>query len=266
MSATLARALRERPDVSLRCALAVWQRNASVYRKTFHYNIVPNFFEPVLYLLAMGWGVGSYVSSMGERSYVEFLAPGLLASQAMMGASFEVTYNCFVKMHLAKTYQAITATPVSPADVALGELLWAITRGTGYGLTFLLVVALFGAVTTPASLLVVIAVPFVAALFASLGLAFTALVELIEVLNYYYALFLTPLFLFSGIFFPLERLPDWARGLAWWTPLFHGVRACRGLFEGRVDASVLASLGWMAVVTVAFTWVSMGIYSWRLRR
>ena len=112
------------PRVSLRAALRVWQRNFSVYRKTWTLNILPNFFEPVLYLLAMGIGIGGYISQGIEGlSYLAFIAPGLVVSSAMNGATFETTYNVFVKMHFGKTYEAITSAPVNLEDALVGELL-----------------------------------------------------------------------------------------------------------------------------------------------
>ena len=98
--------------VSLPHAFAVWQRNAAMYRRTWKLNLLPNFFEPVLYLVSIGIGVGSYVTEMGGTSYVAFLAPGLIAVAAMNGASFEVTYNTFVRLHYEKTYDSMLTTPI----------------------------------------------------------------------------------------------------------------------------------------------------------
>src|SRR5262249_41438956 len=116
-------------DISPRAAFRVWQRNLAVYKKTFHLNILPNFFEPVFYLLGMGVGLGRYLGgSVGGVPYVQFIAPGLVIYNAAMGASFEVTYNTFVKMTFARTYDSVLAAPVSVEDIVLGEVLWAVTR------------------------------------------------------------------------------------------------------------------------------------------
>ena len=115
-------------SVSFPYAFAVWKRNAAMYQRSWKLNILPNFFEPIFYLLAIGIGVGSYVSEMGGVSYVTFLAPGLLCVAAMNGVSFEVTYNVFVRMTFEKTYDAMLTTPISPDDILLGALLWALTR------------------------------------------------------------------------------------------------------------------------------------------
>ncbi len=132
-----------------RYALAVWWRNFSMYRRTWKMNLLPNFFEPLLYLLSIGIGVGAYVSQMGGVSYVEFLAPGLVAVAAMNGASFEVTYNAFVRMNFEKTYAAMLTTPIQPDDVLAGEVLWAVTRATIYGGCFLIVLGVVAGVRGP---------------------------------------------------------------------------------------------------------------------
>ena len=107
--------------VSLPYAASVWRRNMALYRRTWKLNLLPNFFEPLLYLVSIGVGVGAYVSSMGGVSYVEFLAPGLVAVAAMNGASFEVTYNAYVRMNFEKTYESMLTTPIQPEDVLAGE-------------------------------------------------------------------------------------------------------------------------------------------------
>ncbi|HLF23283.1 MAG TPA: hypothetical protein VI565_05105, partial [Burkholderiales bacterium] len=134
------RIVARKPDVRLRSAWRLWQRSATIYRRTYKFNILPNFFEPFFYLLAMGLGLGAYLTQLRGVDYIDFIAPGLAASSAMFGASFEVTYNAFVKMNFGKVYDAIGTTPLTPEDIALGELLWATTRAVLYG-TFFIVVA-----------------------------------------------------------------------------------------------------------------------------
>jgi lipooligosaccharide transport system permease protein len=240
------------PRVSPRAAVRVWQRNLSVYRKTWKLNILPNFFEPVLYLVAMGVGIGGYITQGIEgQSYLSFIAPGLIISSAMNGATFETTYNVFVKMHFGRTYEAVTAAPVNLEDALLGELLWAITRGAAYGSIFALVVAGFGLVP-PARLLVLLPVIVLTAwLFAAVGLLYTSLIKVIDLFSFYYTLWLTPLFLFSGIFFPVSRLPEWARPLAWATPLFHCVGLSRDAVSGAWTGASLVHAGYVLAAASA---------------
>ena len=189
-------------------ALAVCRRNATMYRRTWKMNILPNFFEPVFYLWSIGLGLGAYVSDMAGMSYVQFLVPGLVCASAMNGASYEATYNVYVRLHYEKMYAAMLTTPIEPEDVLVGEVLWAVTRATLYGGCFFLVIAAWGLAPLPSSLFAFPLLPLTGLLFAALGIVFALRVPAIEMFSFYFTLFLTPLFLFSGVFFPLEeRLP-----------------------------------------------------------
>jgi len=232
-------------DVSLPQALAVWRRNAAMYRRTWALNLLPNFFEPLLYLASIGIGVGSYVSGMGGVSYVQFLAPGLVAVAAMNGATFEVTYNVFVRMNFEKAYDAMLTTPVQPDDVLVGEMLWAMTRASIYGGCFLVVIAALRLCTPAGALLALPVIPLGGLLFGALGLAVSLRIPTIDLFNFYFTLFLTPLFLFSDVFFPLaERLPVWGQWLAEALPLLHPVRLARAAFA--------LDFGWIHLWDVAY--------------
>ena len=233
-----------------RYALSVWWRNAAMYRRTWKLNILPNFFEPILYLVSIGIGVGAYVSQMGGTSYVAFLAPGLVAVAAMNGASFEVTYNSFVRLNYEKTYESMLTTPVQPDDLLAGEVLWAVTRASIYGGCFFLAVAAVGLAPLPASLWALPVIPLTGLLFAALGLAFSLRIESMDLFSFYFTLFLTPLFLFSDVFFPLqERLPRFWLRVAEALPLLHPVRLMRHAFCGEA-APVLA---WDALYVLALS-------------
>src|SRR5262252_4364641 len=146
-------------SISLPYAVAVWRRNASMYRRTWKWNILPNFFEPVFYLFSIGLGVGAYISTMGGLPYIEFIAPGLVCVAAMNGASFEVTYNIFVRMTFEKAYDAMLTTPIEPDDVLAGEVLWAVTRACIYGGCFYIVLMAFRLAPLPSSLFVLPIIP-----------------------------------------------------------------------------------------------------------
>ena len=222
-------------SVSWPYAVAVWRRNFAMYRRTWMLNLLPNFFEPVFYLMAIGIGVGSYVTEMGGMSYAHFLAPGLVCVAAMNGASFEVTYNVYVRMHFDKTYEAMLTSPISADDVLVGELLWALTRVMIYGGSFLVIAILFGLGPLPAALLAIPIIPLTGLLFATLGLAFTLRIPNIDLFSFYFTLFLTPLFLFSDVFFPIaERLPPSLQWVAELLPLLHPVRLTRNAFQGVI--------------------------------
>jgi lipooligosaccharide transport system permease protein len=241
----------------------VWLRNARIYRHTFKLNILPNFFEPVFYLLSMGVGLGAYVAGVAD-SYLAWVAPGLLAASAMNGATFEVTYNVFVKIVFNRTYDAMLSTPLSVADIALGEIAWAVTRAGIYGAAFLVVMGLFGLVDSPRALAALPASLLIGLLFAVIGLTFTALNRTIDLYSYYFTLFITPLFLFSEIFFPLDRFPPALRTLALFTPLYHAVRLCRFLVQGGSGEAALASLAWMVAASAILLVASLVLFRRRL--
>jgi lipooligosaccharide transport system permease protein len=248
-------------------ALSVWRRNASMYRRTWKSNLLPNFFEPVFYLTAIGVGVGAYISEMGGTSYAAFLAPGLVCVAAMNGASFEVTYNFFVRLNFEKAYDAMLTTPVEPDDALAGEVLWALTRAGIYGVAFYAVTVAFGYAPLPGSLLALAVIPLAALLFAAIGIAFSLQIERIDLFSFYFTLFLTPLFLFSGVFFPLEeRLSGGWLWLAEALPLVHPVRIARDAFQGTLGARALWDLAYLIGVSAALLAWSLRVVRRRLTR
>ncbi len=230
-------------------AFRFWQRNLLIFRKTFPFTVPENFLEPVVYLLALGLGLGAYLREIQGLPYVAFVATGLAASAAMFGATFECTYNAYVQFYYDRSYDAIVTTPLSAEDVAVGEVLWGATRSVIYGTAFLLVVALFGVARS----LWALALPGVfflgGVVFSTVALAFTAVTPSIDLFPYYFSLWITPMFMFSGIFFPLDALPGWVQTAAWFTPLYHVVRATRALAFGTPVAAV-PEVVWLAAVAV----------------
>ena len=252
-------------SVSLPYALAVWRRNLALYQRTWKLNLLPNFFEPLLYLVSVGVGVGAYITEMGGTSYVAFLAPGLVAVAAMNGASFEVTYNAFVRMNFEKTYESMLTTPIQPEDVLAGEVLWAVTRALVYGGIFWLVIAALGLAPLPWSLLAVPLVPLTGLLFAAIGIAFSLRIPSIDLFSFYFTLFITPLFLFSDVFFPLEeRLSGAWLWVAEALPLLHPVRLVRAAFRGEASWILLWDLAYIALVSAALLWVAARVTRRRL--
>ncbi|HYC01292.1 MAG TPA: ABC transporter permease [Candidatus Limnocylindrales bacterium] len=253
-------------SVSVRHAAAVWQRNASMYARTWKWNLLPNFFEPVFYLAAVGVGVGAYVQQMGGMRYVEFLAPGLVCVAAMNGASFESTYNFFIRLSFEKTYDAMLTTPIEPDDVLAGEVSWSVTRAAIYGGCFYAIVMIVGLAPLPWSLLALPVIVLTGLLFAALGLTFCVHIKTIDFFSYYFTMFLTPLFLFADVFFPLEeRLTGFWLGVAEVLPLLHPVRLSRAAFAGAADPLlVLWDVGYILIVSVLLLLYTRGGLSRRL--
>ena len=241
----------------------VWLRNLWVYHERWAYGLLPNFFEPVFYLLGMGVGLGFYVSAEGafDGNYLGFIAPGLVAAAAMNGASFETTYNVFVKLHFGKIYDATIATPVGIEDVTVGEAAWAVTRALIYGGVFLFVTLFFGTEVSWRLLPALAGIALVGFAFSALGLAFTSVVPTIDLFSYYFTLFLTPSFLFSDIFFPVaERFPPLLAAFAQVTPLYRSVQLIRGVVRGD-----WATVPWDVLYLATFGTVLLIFAIWRMR-
>ena len=220
----------------------VVQRNAMVYRRIWRGSVFSSFLQPTLFLLSIGLGLGAMVDAGSSGlppgvTYAQFLAPGLLAASAMQTAGFESTYPVLGKLMWFHNYEAITSTPIRVADVVLGELAWVAVRLTTIATTFVLVMAAFG---IPRSPLVVLAIPaavLTGLAFAAPIMAYTATMKHSNTFNVLFRFVITPLFLFSGVFFPVDRLPDLLERVARLTPLYHGVELVRGLVLGGLSTS-----------------------------
>jgi lipooligosaccharide transport system permease protein len=246
--------------LKIRRAFRVWQRNFTVYTKLYKSSIALNFIEPVLYLAALGLGLGAFVKEINGMPYIQFIAPGIIASSAMFATMYECTYGTYVRMTYQKTFDAILATPVNIDDLVAGELMWGATKSTIYGTIIIIVIYLFGLVDSP---LIVFAIPllFICGLiFAEVSVITTAIVPGIDSFNYFFTLFMTPMFLFSGIFFPLDTLPPVVEKIAFFTPLYHLVNVCRSFAQGMILA-----VRWEVVWIIAVA-VLIAPYPFRLMR
>lgn len=248
--------------MQIKRAFRVWQRNFTVYTKLYKSSIVLNFVEPTLYLIALGLGLGAFVKEINGVPYINFIAPGIIASSSMFAATFECTYGTYVRMTYQKTFDAILATPVNLDDLVAGELMWAATKSTFYGTIIMIVISLFGLVDS-ALIIFVIPILFLSGLlFAVISMIFTAIVPGIDSFNYFYTLFMTPMFLFSGIFFPLTGLPPVVSKIAFFTPLYHLVNVCRSLSSGGgLTSKIIWDIIWILAVVILFA-----PYSFRLMR
>jgi lipooligosaccharide transport system permease protein len=224
------------------------------------------FAEPVIYLVAMGLGLGRYLEQIQGVDYIDFIAPGLLAVSAMFGAAFESTWNAFYKMERARIYDAVSSTPVSIEDIALGEVLWSTTRATAYGAAFALVALPFGVFHSWWGLLTVPAMALVGLIFSIFGLIYTYLVSRMDFLAYYWTGFLTPMFMFAGVFFPLDRLPGWVGTVAWFMPLHHGADMMRALMLEGDPVAALGSALWLVVASLALLWLPLNLLRRRMVR
>jgi lipooligosaccharide transport system permease protein len=243
----------------------VWLRNADVFRKTWTVNLIPPFIEPFLYLLALGFGLGGFVGQINGMSYIVFIAPAIVAISIMNSAFFECTYGSYVRMYYGKTFDAIIATPVSLEEVIAGELLWGATKSVIYTALMFPVLIIFGVLSLPSSFLLI---PFAflgGLLFACIAMCFTSVTPSIDALNYPSFLFITPMLLFSGTFFPLSILPPGLQVFANVVlPLTPVVNICRGITLATVPPAFLFNLIWILVVTAVLFVLSVNLMKRRL--
>ena len=228
------------------------ERNVLVYRRGWVY-FVSGFFEPFFYLLSIGVGLSKLVGAIHVGRvlvpYTAYVAPGLLASSAMNGATIDSTFNVFFKLKIAKTYDAVLSTPLGPGDVALGELTWSLLRATVYSAAFLVVMAGLGYVLSPWAVLCLPAATLLSFTFAAVGMAGTTYMRSWQDFDKV-SLALIPLFLFSATFYPLSVYPAWLQVVVRCTPLYQGVALLRGLDTGILSWSLVAHAAYLAVAGV----------------
>ena len=250
----LAERVRELPGTK---ALRLFERNVLSYKEMWPI-IVSGFFEPLFFLLSLGYGLGGYVGDVvidgDAMEYAVFVAPGLLAASAMNGAFYDAT-NIFWKLRYQRLYDSILATPLGPKDVAFGETLWALFRGLLYALGFFLVILSLGLVESWWAALALPATVFLGFAFAGAGIAAVTYMRSwqdFDILN----LAILPMFLFSATFFPLSTYPDWLEAVIQATPLYHGVDLLRALTTGAVGPGQLVNVAYLAVLGLVGTWIA----------
>lgn len=236
--------------------MRVWQRNSRVWQKHARASLIGNLGQPFLFLVAMGYGLGREIPEIEGLTYLQFIAPGLVTSAVMYSAAFETTYGSYTRLATQRTYEAVLMTPVTVEELALGEVVWGATKGLLSGLIMLAALPLFGVWPSPwtATLLPVLFVEGI--FFAALGLIMTALATNYEFFNYFTSLLITPLFLFSGIFFPINALSPSMQKALFALPLTHAVALSRMLCYGRLDRSWITHVGITLLLAVVATWVA----------
>jgi lipooligosaccharide transport system permease protein len=252
------------PPLSRR-AIKVWHRNFTVFIRTWQVNFFPPLVEALLYLFAIGMGIGSYVKEIEGIPYVTFIAPAILAIAVMNSAFFECTYGSFVRMYYQKSFDAMIATPLSIEDVIAGELLWGATRSVIYVVLMLPVLAVFKVISLPLALLAIPLAFLGGLMFAGIAMCFTAITPGIDTLNYPSFLFITPMTLFSGTFFPLTLLPAALQYFALAVlPLTHLVAVMRMFTQATVSPVLLLHLVWIVLITVLCSIAAINLMRKRL--
>ncbi|UCD71316.1 MAG: ABC transporter permease [Syntrophobacterales bacterium] len=236
--------------------LRVWQRNLTVYQRIWKISFIPPLLEPLFYLLAFGVGLSALVGSIlyhdREVSYINFIAPALIAINIMYNAFFENTYASFVRMYYQKTFDGMMATPLFIEEIIAGEIIWGGTKSVIATAIMMGVISFFGLIHYPHGLLLLPLAFLGGIAFGSIGMFFTAIVPSIETFNLPIFLFVTPMFLFSGTFFPIENLPLWAQKLAILLPLTHLVKLTRSFSFGLIGAELLWNFTYLLTFCLIF--------------
>jgi len=241
---------------------SVWWRHVRVYSSSLVSNALPPFLEPLIFLAGIGLGLGRYIVSMDGLPYIQFLAVGLVLTSAMYTASFENTFGTFIRLEFDKVYDGMQAASLTARDLMWGELLFTATKGAFFAGAVLIILACFGLVTTPWMLMGVPLGFLTAGMFGTIAMLVTSFVTNINHFNFYFTLFISPLFFFSGVVFPLAQLPDSVRWVAGLMPLTHPVELMRAAAGGHTVFGV----GWNLLYLVVFIPVVGTLAVNRMRR
>jgi len=231
----------------------VFLRNLISYKRFIAPTLIVSVGQPLFYLITFGIGMGAYMGYLGGKPYLHFLVPGVLVASVMLSSTFECLYGTFVKIIHERLFDSLIATPVSAEDAVAGEIAWGAFRGLIAGV-LMLTVALFMGVS-PASVgslfLLLILMVFVGILFGSLAMIITSFAPNFDFFNYYTELVIMPMLFFSGVFFPLDRFPEWMKTLALFLPLTHAVKISRAVYAGETAPGLVYNFLILAGVEVA---------------
>jgi lipooligosaccharide transport system permease protein len=256
------------PQLSWRL-LRVWRRDWLVTRKSWLIGFMTPLLEPILYITSLGFGFRILIPEIQYEghtlTYVVFMAPAIIATNIMYTAFMENSFSSFVRMYYQKTYDAIRATPLSVDEIIAGEIMWGATKSLMAATIMATVLSLFGLVRYPTGLGLLPLAFLGGLLFGAIGMLFTAFVKSIDMFNLPIFLLITPMYLFSGTFFPLENLPNWAQSVAWALPLTHLVSLARNLCLGTVSwMNVLVSGGYLLAATMLLVPLALRLMRRRL--
>ena len=240
----------------------VWQRNRDAFLRAWKVEFGGVLVEPFILLVAIGFGLGAYIGDIGDQSYAAYLAPGLIASYAMFHATFDSTYGAYLRMDSHHIYEAMLFTPISCSEIVLGEVMWGATRGVVSSTIVLVVAASFGLLNSPLAVLAIPSAYLIGFVFAAIAMILTSTASTIGAMNNFFTIFILPMFYVSGIFFPLDGLPQGVRMLSWALPLTPAAALVRGLATGNTS--------WLMAIWIlelmAFAAVGLWVASFFMRR
>jgi lipooligosaccharide transport system permease protein len=243
------------PRFSLRF-FPIWQRNFLVWKKLAVASVLGNIAEPLITLIAFGYGLGSLLQHIDGIPYIQFLASGSICMSVMMAASFEALYSAFSRMHVQKTWDALLNAPLDLDDVVLAEMLWAATKSLFSGLAILVVIFMLGIGLHPNVIMVPVVLFLTGMTFASLGLIVNAIARGYDFFTYYFTLILTPMTFLSGVYYPSSQLPAWLQTVASCLPLNAAVHLIRPLLLGATPETPIRDIAILVAYCVAGFYVA----------
>lgn len=243
---------------SLKLCFHITRRNWMVYNKDFIANISPTLADPAFYILSLGIGLGTYVSSISGHSYVEFMAPGMTITTALYTSFFETSYGFYVRMSYENIYKAMLTTPIGVKEIVVGEFIWVALKGAAMALGVSLVLAIFGLMKSPILIVFMPVVGFLLALpCGGMGLIASAMVRNINQFQTVYSFMIAPLFFFSGVFFPIEQSPNWVQYLCYTFPIAHAVSLAQAVFwNENILSTFLVHGSALLLQSFIFCWIA----------
>ncbi|MEO7151349.1 MAG: ABC transporter permease [Burkholderiaceae bacterium] len=244
------------PRISLRFWPVV-MRNWLVWRKLAVPSVLGNIAEPLITLIAFGYGLGSMVGQIDGRPYIEFLASGSIVASAALAATFEALYSAYSRMQVQKTWESIMNAPIALDDVVFAEMVWAALKALFSTSAIMVVIFILGISRQPTLLLALPVLGLVGITFASVALIFNALARGYDFFTYYFTLVITPMTFLSGVYFPIAQMPGWLQSVAAWLPLTAAVDLVRPLVLGRWPSAVWGPLAILAAYAAAGYYVAL---------
>lgn len=232
-------------------------RNYKVWRKLMLPSISMNIGEPLVVLLGFGLGLGALIGKVNGSDYLQYVATGMVAYGVMNSASFEALYSAFTRMHVQRTWQGIMNAPMLLDDILLGEWLWAAIKGVIAGMVILLIITLFGVVSLFGLPFILPVIVLIGLTFSAIGLAVNAVANSYDFFSYYFTLFITPMLMLSGAFFPVDIMPAPLQIVSFFLPLTHAVALVRPLAEGQVPPQAVVNIIVLAVYTGGGLYLSL---------
>ena len=260
---TAALRLWKPPELSLRFT-AVWQRNLLVWKKLAIASVLGNIADPLLYMLALGYGIGAFVPEVGGMKYIAFIGTGMVCQSAMFTSSFEAMYSAFSRMHVQRTWDAIINAPISLDDVMVAEWVWAASKAVTSTVAILAVILGMGYGHSWLALWIIPLGFLVGLTFGGFGLVMNALAPNYDFFTYFFTLVLTPGMLLSGVFFPVDQMPPALAGVAEFLPLKHAIDLARPLLMGNVPGAIVLHVAVLLAYAIAAYYISLVLTRRRL--